>query len=413
MMKHKKQIRVILSTFGPLHLIKSADVLSRLVQIDVIQGWIPSWWNKWLLYPISKLIGYDLRKTIRKRTPQSIQGHNRGIGIADFYANACRLFCKKPETQDLCLSKANHLYGYLSKLYLHEADVFHVRSGSGQGGAIEKAKAMGMKILVDHSIAHPHFMEEALVEEFAKNKTFFNLSENTAFWQDVMDDCHKADAILVNSDFVKATFVQNGFPASSIYVVYLGVRQDFFGLKNDYNLSQERVKILFTGGFGFRKGAEYALRAMQILDQEGIDYEFVVVGNASEAKSLVEKYPISHLNLVGFVPQDELKSYLSSSDIYLFPSLCEGCASSGMEALAAGLPVISTVESGLPITDGENGYVIPAKDAGAIAAAVVRLIEDQNLRQTIGQNAASIIRSEYSWEMYANNVTKVYQSLLQ
>jgi hypothetical protein len=53
-------IKVILSTFGPLHLIKSAEYLSALVDIQVLQGWIPSWWNRWLLRPISARIGYDL-----------------------------------------------------------------------------------------------------------------------------------------------------------------------------------------------------------------------------------------------------------------------------------------------------------------------------------------------------------------
>lgn len=181
-----------------------------------------------------------------------------------------------------------------------------------------------------------------------KNHATFNMGMDNQLWKEIVEDCNAADILLVNSFFVKDTFIDAGYDVNKIRVVYLGVRKDFFSLKQDYTIHTP-IKILFTGGFGFRKGAEYLLRAMQELEKREIKYECIVVGNNSEAHLLLQKYPAKHINLVGFVPQDDLKQYLAESDIYLFPSLCEGCASSGMEAMAAGLPVIATIESGLPI----------------------------------------------------------------
>ena len=66
-MSHQ-QIKVILSTFGPLHLIKSAEALSDFVDIKVIQGWIPEWWNRWILLILNKIVGYKLTKTMKKFT---------------------------------------------------------------------------------------------------------------------------------------------------------------------------------------------------------------------------------------------------------------------------------------------------------------------------------------------------------
>lgn len=255
-MKNKK-MKVILSTFGPLHLIKSAEFLSALVDIHVIQGWIPAWWNRWLLKPISKVIGYDLSRTITKRTPESLNGRNVGLGIPDFINNASRKFLPNSVKQS-CICWSYDLYGRQSKAYIKDADVFHVRSGSGRGGAIDLARSRGMKILADHSIAHPVFMEDNLRPEYERMNVNFDLGISNPAWQNILQDCIDADAVLVNSTFVKDTFVDNGFSADKIHIAYLGVRSDFWSLKRSYDLNDDgKLRILFTGSFGFRKGAEY------------------------------------------------------------------------------------------------------------------------------------------------------------
>ena len=132
----QQHIKILLSTFGPLHLIKSAEVLSESVDIKVIQGWIPSWWNKWLLIFLDKIVGYKLSKTIKKRTPECLHGKNVGIGFPEFYLCFSRFYLKNKDAN----VKAAQLYGMLSCRYITDANVFHVRSGSGLGGAIEKAK---------------------------------------------------------------------------------------------------------------------------------------------------------------------------------------------------------------------------------------------------------------------------------
>ena len=121
-------------------------------------------------------------------------------------------------------------------------------------------------------------------------------------------------------------------------VAYLGVREDFVELKKDYS-SERRLELLFTGGFGYRKGAQYLIPALETLEKQGTDFRLTVVGDAGEAAGLIESSSLGNrLKCVGFVPQDQLKGFLENSDLYVFPSLAEGCASSGMEAMAAGLP---------------------------------------------------------------------------
>ena len=375
-----QKVKVTISTLGPLHLIKSAEYLSQIVDVTVVQGWIPTWWNSWGLKLASKIAKYDLEHTFKKRTPSCLNGKNHG--------------CFLPEFLNVVARKLNH-----------------VRSGSGRGGAIIYAQNKGIKVLVDHSIAHPAYMEKHLRNEFEKNNTPFNLGISNPLWKEIMYDCEEGDRLLVNSDFVKNTFIEYGFDANKIDVVYLGVRSDFFGLKKSYELTGP-LKILFTGGFGFRKGAEYSLRAMQKLDELKVDYEYIVVGSNAEAQTLLKQYPIKHLKLIGMVPQDNLKQYLSEADIYLFPSLCEGCASSGMEAMAAGLPVIATVESGLPITNEKNGFVIESKRVDDIVDAILKLRNNQIMRTQLGIAASKLIQNNYTWEKYAANVADIYNKMI-
>lgn len=404
------KVKVILSTFGPLHLIKSAEYLCPHVDIHVVQGWIPTWWNKWFLAIASKIVGRNLFKAFERRTPTCLDGKNTSIALAEFYLWACKLFkLLSPMKSSYYAAK---IYGLQSKPYLKNADILHVRSGSGFGGAIERAKANGMKVVVDHSIAHPAFMDKQLREEYQKNGALFNLGMDNPFWAGIVEDCRKGDVVLVNSQFVKDTFVENGFDPDKIKVSLLGVRKDFLSLKKDYELKDGKLRILFTGGFGFRKGAEYILRALEELDKEGFPYEFTCVGDSNGAVELINTIGAKHVKRVNTVPQDELKSYLANSDVYLFPSLCEGCASSGMEALAAGLPVIATMESGLPITNGKDGIIIESKNVLAVVNALKRLAANKSLRENMGKTAATNIAGNYTWEQYALNVVGIYNELL-
>jgi glycosyltransferase involved in cell wall biosynthesis len=402
--------KIIISTFGPLHLIKSAEALTTYLDIRVIQGWIPGKYSKFLLGLVSRIVGRDLSKTIKKRMPVCLDGHNMPIALPEFYLWFNRYLLSN-KTTSLAL-KAGKMYGLLSRRYIKDADIFHVRSGSGLGGAIEKAKNKGMKVLVDHSIAHPAFMDKQLREEYAKNTISFDMGLDSVFWQGVLEDCSKADCLLVNSTFVKDTFVQQGYDEKRIQVVYLGVREDFFQLKKDYSRT-ETLKILFTGSFGFRKGGEYLLKAMQELDRRNLKYEMTVVGSYESARTLINRYKPNHINFVGHIPQDDLKKYLAESDIYLFPSLCEGCASSAMEAMAAGLPVIATQESGLPIIHRENGLIVSSKDVGRIVDSILLLSSEKDFREHIGKNAARTIHSNYTWNNYAKEVFKIYTDLLE
>jgi glycosyltransferase involved in cell wall biosynthesis len=411
-----------------LHLVQTAEWLDKIgISIKLICGWVPRNPTGLVVRICSSIIGRDLSSGMKKRV---IMLSNGGVVISccliDFIGQGA-LWIGRKVFGGIYRSKIMAIvwraFGWQSKRYIDKfcangRTIFHVRSGAGQGGAIKLARKLGIPVLVDHSIAHPEYMEKNLRQEYEKNKAFFDFSLKSEFWKNIVADCDDADVLLVNSHFVKDTFIQSGYPSNKIRVAYLGVRSDFFNIRKvqAVKMCERKFKLLFTGGFGFRKGAEYIFNAIRILKEKtSILFEMDIVGDYTGAIGIIEKYKEEKLPIVfhGPIPQDDLKNFLSLSDIYLFPSLAEGCASSGMEALAAGLCVVATIESGLPIEDGVNGCVIPAKDSMAIVEKLLYLMESPAEIDRLGDAASKLIRENYTWENYADNVKSVYEEMLR
>ena len=190
--------------------------------------------------------------------------------------------------------------------------------------------------------------------------------------------------------------------------------KDFFGVREaTYGTVPVANRLLFTGTFGFRKGAEYLLRAIQRLRSKRNDFTLEVAGTVEITEEWRKICAETGVKLLGVLPQDDLKKVFERTDIYVFPSLAEGCARSGMEAMGAGLCVLATKESGLPIVDGETGVLVPTRNVEAIAEKLEWLFAHPEEVRRMGRNAAKLIRTEYTWEKYAENMKRVYEEVVR
>lgn len=417
--------RVVLSTGnGRLHLVTAAKWL-RIAGVDirVIQGWVPQHWKMGFVRFVGRIIkAPNLAFGMALRSPDELVGRIDSCADAEFLlqimTRCARFIPGRLISPSIITALCWRYFGWSSKRFLKNADVFHVRSGAGQGDAIRLARERGMKILIDHSAAHPAWMKKNLEDEYLRHGFRLEMGIDNPFWKIILKDCRDSDLVMVNSNFVKETFVASGFNDDRIKVVYLGVRRDFNALRDwekPFRKTENRpIHILFTGSFSFHKGAEYVLRAVRLLNRSNMKLVLTIVGSNSAAFPILSQYEdLKHvLRIVGHVPQDSLKKYLSEADIYLFPSLAEGCAQSGMEAMSAGLCVVATRESGLPIIDEETGFIIPAMNAEAIVDRIEWLVRNPVEMARVGRNASRQLAS-FTWEKYAENVIKVYQKLLE
>ncbi len=410
-------LRVAISTgHGRLHLMQTANhVASRGVKIKLITGWVPTNPESGVLKLIAMFLGRaSIIDGFRKRLSTAAAVPTVSLAASEFVCQGL-LFCSRK----IPLLKKDHavflgwqLFGLMTRKYLIDTDIFHVRSGAGRGNAIEKCKKQGIKVIVDHSIAHPAFFDRLVNPQLIKNGLPIDIAKDNYFWRMVIADCHNADVLMVNSDFVKNTFVDTGYPSEKIFVNYLGVRSDFIGLKTSY-ATDDIVRLLFTGSFEIRKGAEYLVVALEQLNALGFRYELTVVGTYQDSEKILAAAGSAgrQIKFVGHVPQEQLRTYLNEHDMFIFPSLAEGCASSAMEAMAAGLPVVATLESGLPITHLHNGYLVPSADAESIVQAVDKLTADAALRKKLGKNASDLIREKYTWDDYTRRLLSLYSDL--
>lgn len=416
-------MKVILSTgHGRLHLIQSAQSLQKEgVDVTVVTGFIPAQWipNR-LIDRLGGLVGRknNLAMGLRKRVPAGIDRADlKSCSFSEFVVQ----FLFKLSSYKI-LKRASsavigwRLFGWQSRKYITDADVFHVRSGAGGGGAIEKARKKGLKVLVDHSIAHPEEMLRQLNKTIGTGSTginrYLSIYPDDRFWKMVLSDCLKADRLVVNSDYVKHSFIAEGYPADKISVVQLGVNPEFQNGEKEYS-QQATTRLIYTGGFGRRKGALLIIAAIENLIKNNIDFSLDIVGSVMNDIEMPEWFRTSKsIKLHGHVSQAEMRPLLLKSDIYIFPSYTEGAAQSVKEAMALGLPVITTRQSGAPVEHFENGYLIGDNDAYALEEAIIVLSKDQYLREKLGRAASKTIRQEHTWENYAVQMKSIYDEMI-
>ncbi|MEP7273511.1 MAG: glycosyltransferase family 4 protein, partial [Acidobacteriota bacterium] len=162
-----------------------------------------------------------------------------------------------------------------------------------------------------------------------------------------------------------------------------------------------------------RKGISHLLRALARLKGEGVAFRACLVGMGRllEAHRLLA----ARLNLgpetviTGFV--EDPGEYLQHADIFVLPSLEEGSGSvSAIEAMQAGLPIVTTSVDGMPedIKDGRNGLLVRAGDSDALAHALARLIQDSTLRRRLAQGSREAFLEQFSAERFTAAIAELY-----
>jgi glycosyltransferase involved in cell wall biosynthesis len=406
---------IISSGGGKLHFHETVRaVASTGTEVDFLTGWTPSSGSDAFVNNLGRMIGErGLAGRMRARSVDAPGVTIRSLALAEFSARGLQYLNNKTRLfKSVTVSGWGwHLMGMASRKYLHDGSIFHVRSGAGQGGAIRTARKNGMRIITDHSIAHPSYMETVLGEEYALAGIKYEDGCERGLWRVVLDDCEQADRLLVNSDFVKRTFVEKGYPAEKIDVGYLGVAPRYFHLKKSY-IRSGPLKLLSTGSFTLRKGARVLLEAIRKVRQGGLDARLHLIGNMTNGEIWIEDSDKEFLTHTPFVPPEAILPALAEADLFVFPTLIEGCSRSAMEAAAAGLPVITTENCGLPLIDQKSVLYVPLNNVEGLAETIANAAQDEALRESIGKNAADTIAESYTWPQYGKELLTLYQRLL-
>ncbi len=273
---------------------------------------------------------------------------------------------------------------------------------------IRAAHRRGIPAVLEVASAHLLAQRELIEEEYAR---FGADVERSAFPRAVVHrtlaEYDEADAIIVTSSFVRDTFTRQGVAAAKIHVIPYGVEAAPM-------TSTERdgpLRVLFVGGCSLRKGIPYLLDAFRRIDT---DATLRLVGR--------ENAPL-FARLGGLPPRVEaagvrtgaaLAAEYAAADVFVLPSVEDGFGLVTLEAMAAGVPVVISANAGSAevVREGENGYVVPARDITALSERIGTLLGDASLRRRMGA-AARETAAARTWQTYGEERdARVFRPLL-
>ncbi|MBD2578180.1 glycosyltransferase family 4 protein [Oscillatoria sp. FACHB-1406] len=289
----------------------------------------------------------------------------------------------------------HHLDG-LTGVYAYE---------DGAANTFAAAKARGIACFYDLPIA---FYRQSCQLQSEERETFPELA---AALQSTREPAWKlerkereiqlSDRIFVPSSIVKQSVLNAGIPAEKIRVIPYGCPHDYFSPQPK---PDSIFRALFVGRVGPRKGVHYLLQAWQKLNFPAS--ELLCVG--------LNEFPTQWwaqwqdwVQYVPSVPHASLNEYYSRASVFVFPSLVEGLALVLLEAMACGIPIITTTHSGGAdlIEDGVEGFIVPIRDVTALQEKLEWCYTHPQELAEMGR-AARRKAEVYTWELYRQRLAQ-------
>lgn len=211
-----------------------------------------------------------------------------------------------------------------------------------------------------------------------------------------------ADVVLCPSEFVRDYVVSLGVSEGKTAIVPYGIDVTVYSCERVPYRGARPLHVLYVGAVNLMKGIPYLLEALRVLDSEHIQARLVgpiLIGE--KALAPYRKY----CEFVRPVPRSQVKEHYAWADVFAFPSLCDSFGMVTLEALSAGLPVICTPNTGRPVRDGVDGFVIPIRSSEAIAQCLDQCASSP---VALGEPSlgARLRAADFSWEKYGERLVK-------
>jgi len=245
--------------------------------------------------------------------------------------------------------------------------------------------------------------------------------------EDVYDDLFaRGDLSLPVSRHWRNRLLELGCPEDKVLVHHMGIDLKRFGLRERRAHRGGRVKLVTVGRLVEKKGIEYAIRAVaSLLSQHPeLDITYTIGGDgplAPHLKALVSELGVGEqVRFLGSLEADEVAELLAPSDLFLLPSVTdrlgdqEGIPVVLMEALAVGLPVVSTHHSGIAelIVDGESGFLVPERDVEALVEKLHYLIQHPEQWPEMGRLGRKLVEESYDIRRLNQRLGEIYTECL-
>lgn len=264
-----------------------------------------------------------------------------------------------------------------------------------------RSSRQGKTFYLDRTIAHPAVLDRLMLDlsrkypdwvgALAPRPAAIIAAENTEHAQ--------ARRIVVGGSFARGTLIDEGIAPERIVVNPYGVDWNRFSMAISAS-TRRPFRFLYVGSVIARKGVPVLLEAWRRLAPR--DAELLIVGNiGAYERKLIPDLP--GLRLIGQVARSDIAQVYASCDVFVLPSLFEGFGLVILEALASGLPVISTPHTGAieAVTEATLGRLVPILSVDALVEAMRHYLNTPPQRSRVAA-AAEVLRSRFNWEAYGD-----------
>lgn len=321
------------------------------------------------------------------------------------------------------LPQIYRLFAKAAVPYLEGSTLIHVWSSMAEP-SINWAKQNGIPVVLERSSAHIAVQAQILQEEYKQLGLEFISSEaHPEIVAQELREYQLADRIAVPSLFAKRTFLQQGFNERQLIHNPFGTSLKTFspGAKED-----GVFRVVYAGSLGVRKGIHYLVKAF--IEANIANSELVLLGKTTPETPLLLTGADERVKCPGHVSEIELARYYRNSSVFVMPSLEEGLALVQAQALACGIPLICTTNTGgedllkiqseqpikleKGIEEYPAGYLVPARSSNAIASILQLLATNSEILKQKQEAALNFQPETLNWSAYGQRSTTAYQHLI-
>ena len=250
---------------------------------------------------------------------------------------------------------------------------------SSYGYAVEsfrKARKTGGMTLLDAGNSHPANFWKTVGDEHSR--WGIDIDPYPRKWYESgLRSVELTDWIFSPSSYVTQSFIAEGFPSDRILHLPYPINLENFSPQPTVEISDSPIRVICTGGVSLRKGFPYLLEAMRLIRKER-DAILMLSGSVNkDMRAIIAQYSDVPIDWAPYLSHDQLGKRLKSGHVFALVSLEEGLARTALEAMACGLPLVITPNTGVSdfVVPGVNGEIVPIRDPEATAAAIVRCYE--------------------------------------
>jgi glycosyltransferase involved in cell wall biosynthesis len=302
----------------------------------------------------------------------------------------------------------NRCFDHWLSINLESSNIFHCLSGYGPISHVLAHQKFGSITVCDRGSSHIEYQRDILNDEYSRwGIPRKNTDRGIEYDLAEYEEC---DLIVVPSNFVRKTFLEKGIRDKKISVIPYGVNLSTF---YPVPKTDKVFRVIFVGTISLRKGIPYLLQSLSGLNLPNFEVG-LIGGMTHEIKPIINNFsgPFKYL---GFIPRTELYRYYSQGSLFVIASIEEGLALVQSQAMACGLPVIATTNTGAEdlITDSVHGFIVPIRDSQAIREKVLYLYENPKARDEMANQALLRANSLGGWRSYGDEILSTYKRLLE